>query len=76
MAYVYRSIQLGGTGIWTAQRLEDTGLTVTHQVLSVHHDQNFGNQWIPAKDSADAAGAGYAAEFGGSFDTSTDPFEF
>lgn len=75
MAFTYRSIQIGNTGVWTSQRYEDTGTTVTHQILSVHYDQVTTYNPLYAKDIADAAGAGYAAEFGGSFDSSTDPFE-
>lgn len=72
-----RSIQLTPvSGIWTVQRHEDTGTSVTLQVLSIHYDQpQGGTNAKTAKQLADAAAVGYQDDGYGNFSTSNDPFE-
>ena len=65
--------------MWTSQRYEDNGTTVTHQVLGLHTDQagtQGGNNALSAKDLADGCCGGWVAEHGGTFNsTNNDPFE-
>ena len=77
MAFTYRSIQVAGS--WTAQRYEDSGTSVVHQLLGVYSDQaggQGGNGALSAKEVADLVCGALAGAFGGTFQSNNnDPFE-
>lgn len=77
MTFTYRSVQIGYSGIWTAQAYFDDGSNVVHQVIGVFSNQAAGQAgaMLSARAQADAACQGSVAARGGTFQsTNTNPF--